>query len=85
MLLQIVYYDGQFNDSRMNVLLACTAARVGATVLNHAEVTKFLKVCPCLKAAWSSQDSVAFWNVAPEPAQKWDGRGSPRANPVGRS
>ncbi|KAK9832160.1 hypothetical protein WJX74_001006 [Apatococcus lobatus] len=39
----IVYYDGQFNDSRMNVLLACTAARIGATTLNHAEVTKFLK------------------------------------------
>ncbi|KAK9849952.1 hypothetical protein WJX84_010898 [Apatococcus fuscideae] len=39
----IVYYDGQFNDSRMNVLLACTAARAGAIALNHAEVTKLLK------------------------------------------
>jgi len=39
----IVYYDGQFNDARMNVALACTAARAGATVLNHAEVTGLIK------------------------------------------
>lgn len=35
----IVYYDGQHNDSRMNVSLATTAAYYGATVLNHVEVT----------------------------------------------
>jgi glycerol-3-phosphate dehydrogenase len=43
---QIVYYDGQFNDARLNVALACTAALAGATVVNHAKVTKLLKVCP---------------------------------------
>ncbi|KOS21916.1 Glycerol-3-phosphate dehydrogenase [Escovopsis weberi] len=35
----LVYYDGQHNDSRMNVSLALTASLYGATVLNYAEVT----------------------------------------------
>lgn len=39
----VVYYDGQMNDSRLNVGLACTAALVGAAVLNHAEVISFIK------------------------------------------
>ncbi|GAB4854983.1 Glycerol-3-phosphate dehydrogenase sdp6, mitochondrial [Ancistrocladus abbreviatus] len=39
----VVYYDGQMNDSRLNVALACTAALAGASVLNHAEVVSFLK------------------------------------------
>lgn len=39
----VVYYDGQMNDSRLNVGLACTAAIAGAAVLNHAEVIGFLK------------------------------------------
>ncbi|KAL2227611.1 glycerol-3-phosphate dehydrogenase SDP6, mitochondrial [Sesamum indicum] len=39
----VVYYDGQMNDSRLNVALACTAALAGATVLNHAEVISFLR------------------------------------------
>ncbi|EEF32794.1 glycerol-3-phosphate dehydrogenase SDP6, mitochondrial [Ricinus communis] len=39
----VVYYDGQMNDSRVNVSLACTAALAGAAVLNHAEVLSLLK------------------------------------------
>ncbi|GMI78791.1 SUGAR-DEPENDENT 6 [Hibiscus trionum] len=39
----VVYYDGQMNDSRLNVGLACTAALAGAAVLNHAEVVSFIK------------------------------------------
>lgn len=39
----VVYYDGQMNDSRLNVGLACTAALAGAAVLNHAEVISFIK------------------------------------------
>jgi len=35
----LVYYDGQHNDSRMNISLAMTAALYGATVVNHLEVT----------------------------------------------
>ncbi|KAG5979999.1 hypothetical protein E4U55_004511 [Claviceps digitariae] len=39
----LVYYDGQHNDSRMNVSLALTAMLYGATVLNHVEVTALEK------------------------------------------
>ncbi|WPT13202.1 Glycerol-3-phosphate dehydrogenase SDP6 [Picochlorum sp. SENEW3] len=38
----IVYYDGQFNDSRLAVAVACTAQAAGATVMNHAEVIKLI-------------------------------------------
>jgi len=34
----IVYYDGQFNDARMCVMLAVTAAHAGAIVANYTEV-----------------------------------------------
>ncbi|XP_057798898.1 glycerol-3-phosphate dehydrogenase SDP6, mitochondrial [Salvia miltiorrhiza] len=39
----VVYYDGQMNDSRLNVALACTAALAGAAVVNHAEVISFIR------------------------------------------
>src|SRR5680860_1881178 len=39
----IVYYDGQFDDSRMAVSLAKTAEEQGAVVLNYAEVNKIDK------------------------------------------
>uniref|UniRef100_A0A0D6R1U5 Glycerol-3-phosphate dehydrogenase n=1 Tax=Araucaria cunninghamii TaxID=56994 RepID=A0A0D6R1U5_ARACU len=39
----VVYYDGQMNDSRLNVGLACTAALAGAAVLNHAEAVALHK------------------------------------------
>ncbi|XXG45226.1 hypothetical protein AAC387_Pa02g0360 [Persea americana] len=39
----IVYYDGQMDDSRLNIGLACTAALAGAAVLNHAEVISLHK------------------------------------------
>ncbi|KAG9441014.1 hypothetical protein H6P81_016868 [Aristolochia fimbriata] len=39
----VVYYDGQMDDSRLNVGLACTAAFAGASVLNHAEVISLHK------------------------------------------
>lgn len=35
----VIYYDGQFDDSRLLVNLAQTAVEQGATVLNYAEVT----------------------------------------------
>jgi glycerol-3-phosphate dehydrogenase len=57
---QIVYYDGQFNDARLNMALASTAALAGATTLNYAEVTRLIKVLrapqplifPALQPAW---------------------------------
>ncbi len=39
----IVYYDGQFNDARMNVEIALTAQQHGATIANYLTVTGFLK------------------------------------------
>ncbi len=39
----VIYYDGQFDDARMNVAIALTAAREGAAVANHVEVTGLLK------------------------------------------
>jgi len=41
---QIMYYDGQFNDARLNVALACSSAAAGATVLNYTECKKLIKV-----------------------------------------
>ncbi len=39
----VEYHDGQFDDARMNVALALTAAEHGAVVANHVEVTSLLK------------------------------------------
>ncbi|XP_033629601.1 glycerol-3-phosphate dehydrogenase, mitochondrial-like [Asterias rubens] len=39
----IVYYDGQHNDARMNIAIALTAARMGATIANHTEVLSLIK------------------------------------------
>lgn len=39
----IVYYDGSHNDARMNISLAITAARHGATIANHVSVTSLVK------------------------------------------
>ncbi|KAH9949802.1 DAO-domain-containing protein [Amylocystis lapponica] len=39
----LVYYDGQHNDSRMNIALIMTAVQQGAIVANHVEVTTLHK------------------------------------------
>ncbi|KAN0063230.1 mitochondrial glycerol-3-phosphate dehydrogenase [Thecaphora frezii] len=39
----VVYYDGQHNDTRMNVALAMTAVHHGAVVANHTEVVALHK------------------------------------------
>ncbi|KAJ9107271.1 hypothetical protein QFC21_000718 [Naganishia friedmannii] len=39
----VVYYDGQHNDSRMNVSLIMTAVQYGAVVTNYTEVVKVNK------------------------------------------
>lgn len=36
----VVYYDGQFDDSRLLINLVATAAEQGATLLNYVEVTE---------------------------------------------
>jgi glycerol-3-phosphate dehydrogenase len=39
----VVYYDGQFDDTRLLINLVATAAEQGATLLNYAQVTGFTK------------------------------------------
>jgi glycerol-3-phosphate dehydrogenase len=39
----VLYYDGQFDDARMNVAIALTAAREGAMIANHLEVKGLLR------------------------------------------
>lgn len=38
----IVYYDGQMNDTRFNLLVSLTAAQAGATIVNHCNVEDFI-------------------------------------------
>ncbi|GAA6021386.1 hypothetical protein JCM10207_002031 [Rhodosporidiobolus poonsookiae] len=39
----VVYYDGQHNDSRMNMSIVMTAVQYGAVAANHTEVTSLIK------------------------------------------
>jgi len=39
----VVYFDGQFDDTRLLIQLAATAAEHGATLLNYAQVTALQK------------------------------------------
>lgn len=39
----ISYFDGQFNDARLNISLILTATKAGAKALNYAEVTALKK------------------------------------------
>jgi glycerol-3-phosphate dehydrogenase len=39
----VLYYDGQFNDARMNLALAQTAIEQGAAAVNHLEVVALLQ------------------------------------------
>ncbi|HCU25889.1 MAG TPA: glycerol-3-phosphate dehydrogenase [Deltaproteobacteria bacterium] len=47
----VLYYDGQFDDARMNVSLAMTAVEQGAVALNHIEVVELLKQADRLQGA----------------------------------
>ncbi|MDQ3396277.1 MAG: FAD-dependent oxidoreductase [Deinococcota bacterium] len=39
----VLYYDGQFDDARMNIAIALTAAEEGAVIANHVEVSALAK------------------------------------------
>ena len=39
----LLYYDGQFDDARLNVSLALTAREYGAAIINHVEVTQLIQ------------------------------------------
>ncbi|CAH0405102.1 unnamed protein product [Chilo suppressalis] len=47
----IVYYDGQQDDARMNLAIALTAARHGATIANHVSCLKLHKTAGKLSGA----------------------------------
>jgi glycerol-3-phosphate dehydrogenase len=47
----VVYFDGQFDDARMNIGIAVTAAEQGATIANHVEVLKLNKAGKQLSGA----------------------------------
>ena len=54
---QIVYFDGQMDDARINVALATTAAMAGAVVANHVRVVDLSKVCTRWVAARAAADT----------------------------
>ncbi len=39
----VAYYDGQFNDTRLNISLIISSVALGATVLNYTEVVHLLR------------------------------------------
>ena len=39
----VLYHDGQFDDSRLAINLAQTAAELGATVINYCKLVAFIK------------------------------------------
>ncbi|RLC00723.1 MAG: FAD-dependent oxidoreductase, partial [Deltaproteobacteria bacterium] len=39
----IIYYDGQFDDARLAITLAKTAANLGACILNYTKISSILK------------------------------------------
>jgi glycerol-3-phosphate dehydrogenase len=39
----VLYYDGSFDDTRMNIALACSASALGACVSNHTECRSLIK------------------------------------------
>jgi glycerol-3-phosphate dehydrogenase len=52
----VVYYDGQFDDTRLLINLVATAAEQGATLLNYAKVTGLNKGSDGLITGLSWQD-----------------------------
>ncbi len=53
----VVYYDGQFDDSRLLINLAQTAAEHGATLLNYFPVTGLVKATDGFVAGVEARDS----------------------------
>ncbi len=53
----VLYHDGQFDDSRLLISLAQTAAEQGACLLNYARVTRLLKDADGLVNGLAFQDA----------------------------
>ncbi|CAG9854731.1 unnamed protein product [Phyllotreta striolata] len=70
----IVYYDGQHDDSRMNLAIVMTATLSGATIANHITMTGLVK----------SNDAVSGVSVRDElTGETWDIRGKCVVNATG--
>ncbi len=61
----VVYYDGQFDDARLLINLAATAAEQGATLLNYAKVTGLTKDDAGIVngAAWENVETGEAFNA----------------------
>ena len=61
----VVYYDGQFDDARMNVAIALTAAEQGAKLANHVTVTALTKTDGRISGA-SVEDALSgdTWDIS---------------------
>ncbi|MBX7066575.1 MAG: glycerol-3-phosphate dehydrogenase/oxidase [Parachlamydiales bacterium] len=51
-----IYYDGQFDDARLAIVLAQTAAKHGACILNYTKVTGLIKEGPLVKGVIAEPD-----------------------------
>ncbi|CEJ80117.1 Putative Glycerol-3-phosphate dehydrogenase [[Torrubiella] hemipterigena] len=79
----LVYYDGQHNDSRMNVALALTASLYGATVVNHVEVTGLKKDANGKICGATVRDVVAGINGETDAAKEFTVRAKGVINATG--
>jgi glycerol-3-phosphate dehydrogenase len=61
----VVYYDGQFDDTRLLINLVTTAAEQGATLLNYAKVTALHKDADGIVngVSWQDQETGATFNA----------------------
>ena len=66
----VVYYDGQFDDTRLLINLVATAAEQGATLLNYAKVTSLHKDGDGVVngVAWQDMETGATFTM---PARRW--------------
>jgi glycerol-3-phosphate dehydrogenase len=71
----VVYYDGQMNDTRMNLSVALTATQNGATAVNYVEVVKLLKDTEGKMAGARVRDKLT--------GEEWDVKASGVVNATG--
>jgi glycerol-3-phosphate dehydrogenase len=64
-----IYFDGQFDDARLAIALAQTAADLGGTVINYMQVTALLKkpVSPATKSSGDRRQARARGRLADSP------------------
>lgn len=53
----VLYFDGQFDDSRLAINLAQTATEQGATVINYVAVTGFIKTGGTIAGVYATEEA----------------------------